>query len=780
MKKGFTLVELLGVIAIIAILSVIAVPAVLTISRNNKENMFCKKVQTIERAAQLYGEDNLKSLENTELLIDSTNSECDISEYDYTNNNVKPTKLREDCEMVNVNTLAVKSYLNYESNNKGIQNNIFDPRDYKSMLNNKVMVYIIDKRVHAQYIYKNKKDAQRCISFMTFQNQKTRNLYYRCGELIRSIKENNTATKEDNIICPEPPEEEETIIPSEPVTPDKIHVTFDSNGGTQCNPNEKEVTVGEDYGTLCDTTKEEYDFAGWYYGGKLIEEDTIVTQDENHTLVARWVKYNDDSNSEEYEFTTDDLVQQLKTENASCFTKYEGQVTDQVGQTVTASNVYFNKCVDKRNIIFNNYCWQMIRTTETGGIKMIYNGEPVNGKCESTRGNHKGIVQVSYDTVDMSEKYKYGSSFTYNTSNNTFTLVDTFDSTSWYDTYRNILGKFTCKSNSVTCTTLYQINGYGGDKDTYLSTYKIDNTYPEFIGTSSFNANYRSPAMAGYMFNYSYNYNKRYPGTNSYKFGKTFTYNSSTNQYTLSSTTRTISDWSTGYNKINDTHYTCWNTTGVCSDISFVYWTSKEDAYSALMNYNLNVDGILSRMLWDNDVNKYNSSIKGIIDNWYANNMTGSTNMLENAVYCNDRSVTSRGGWNINGQTSTDNDPDQHLKFKNWNISNDLTCSRITDQFSVNNSKAKLTYPVFLLQDEELYYLSTNPALLTAGQSWWSGSPVNYSNGSVGVRYITLTGNYGSGATHGNNIAGIRPVVSLKPGVIFRSGTGTKANPWIV
>ena len=312
MKKGFTLVELLGVIAIIAILSVIAVPAVLTISRNNKENMFCKKVQTIERAAQLYGEDNLKSLENTELLIDSTNSECDISEYDYTNNNVKPTKLREDCEMVNVNTLAVKSYLNYESNNKGIQNNIFDPRDYKSMLNNKVMVYIIDKRVHAQYIYKNKKDAQRCISFMTFQNQKTRNLYYRCGELIRFIKENNTSTKEDSNVCPEPPAEEENIITPEPENSNTIYVDFDVNGGTPCTVNVKEVTLGEDYGTLCTTEKDKYVFEGW----ELIEEQEVneyaedgsilssriektatvitpttkVTKNEDHTLTASWSK----------------------------------------------------------------------------------------------------------------------------------------------------------------------------------------------------------------------------------------------------------------------------------------------------------------------------------------------------------------------------------------------------------------------------------------------------------------------------------------------------------
>ena len=47
------------------------------------------------------------------------------------------------------------------------------------------------------------------------------------------------------------------------------------------------------------------------------------------------------------------------------------------------------------NVIFAGYCWQMVRTTKTGGIKMIYNGEVVDpildennevigGKCTNT------------------------------------------------------------------------------------------------------------------------------------------------------------------------------------------------------------------------------------------------------------------------------------------------------------------------------------------------------------------------------------------------------------
>ncbi len=60
-SKGFTLVELLAVIVILAILITIAVPSTIGISNKLKENMFCKKIDSIEVAAKLYGEDRKSS-----------------------------------------------------------------------------------------------------------------------------------------------------------------------------------------------------------------------------------------------------------------------------------------------------------------------------------------------------------------------------------------------------------------------------------------------------------------------------------------------------------------------------------------------------------------------------------------------------------------------------------------------------------------------------------------------------------------------------------------------
>ena len=59
--------------------------------------------------------------------------------------------------------------------------------------------------------------------------------------------------------------------------------------------------------------------------------------------------------------------------------------------TATVGNVpvyYYRGDADKinNNIIFNDMCWKIIRTTENNGIKIIYNGTPTDGKCETQTG----------------------------------------------------------------------------------------------------------------------------------------------------------------------------------------------------------------------------------------------------------------------------------------------------------------------------------------------------------------------------------------------------------
>ena len=73
----------------------------------------------------------------------------------------------------------------------------------------------------------------------------------------------------------------------------KENITYETNGGTACVPNYKEVTVGESYGNLCTTTKAGFNFGGWNTEedgtGKTITADNPVEITEDHTLYAMWV-----------------------------------------------------------------------------------------------------------------------------------------------------------------------------------------------------------------------------------------------------------------------------------------------------------------------------------------------------------------------------------------------------------------------------------------------------------------------------------------------------------
>ena len=65
----------------------------------------------------------------------------------------------------------------------------------------------------------------------------------------------------------------------------------------------------------------------------------------------------------------------------------------------------------KNNLLYANLCWKIVRTTETGGVRIVYNGAPVNGKCTNTTGSSTQIGK-SYFNVNHKDKkyvgYMYG------------------------------------------------------------------------------------------------------------------------------------------------------------------------------------------------------------------------------------------------------------------------------------------------------------------------------------------------------------------------------------
>lgn len=139
-KNGFTLVELMGVIALLGVIIGIAVPSVLNISANIRENMYCTKLDLIKQGAQLWGEDHYSSLsEIPTVRADSQSMQNYLSGVTST---------------IKVGELVKKGYLKKDKNSQEDMDTQ-DPRGDGSLDEEPVYVYIRNKRVYAYMFPKN-------------------------------------------------------------------------------------------------------------------------------------------------------------------------------------------------------------------------------------------------------------------------------------------------------------------------------------------------------------------------------------------------------------------------------------------------------------------------------------------------------------------------------------------------------------------------------------------------------------------------------------------------
>ena len=169
--------------------------------------------------------------------------------------------------------------------------------------------------------------------------------------------------------------------------------------------------------------------------------------------------------------------------------------------TNTENNVpvyYYRGAVDNNHVLFANFCWRIVRTTETGGVKLIYDGKPSNGQCNNTKEattigniqfntNHDSPAYVGYmyntaytasskDITKLSGNIVFGNDATYDASTGKYTLKDIKTLTNpsnWNSEYSNYTDKYhyTCFSSGTTCQSVYYIHAiYSEDKHAYYFT----------------------------------------------------------------------------------------------------------------------------------------------------------------------------------------------------------------------------------------------------------------------------------------------------------------------
>ena len=148
---------------------------------------------------------------------------------------------------------------------------------------------------------------------------------------------------------------------------------------------------------------------------------------------------------------------------------------------------YYYGNVKNNNVVFGKFCWKMVRTTSTGGVKMIYNGvADTEGKCNNTGDASElssksafsadwtslGYIGYMYNKLyeptstktTTSGRYTFGTSVTYSGGRYRLSNTKTFTSSQMYNTstYSWQLGNYhyTCMSTSTACTTVHYVFSY--------------------------------------------------------------------------------------------------------------------------------------------------------------------------------------------------------------------------------------------------------------------------------------------------------------------------------
>lgn len=226
--------------------------------------------------------------------------------------------------------------------------------------------------------------------------------------------------------------------------------------------------------------------------------DTILSFEKKASATGEILRDNEVSSS-----VPDGIIKygNLSNSNGQGFFQYTGPSADN-----GSSPIYFYRGygVMNNNVKFAGYCWKIFRTTETKGIKLIYNGHPTaDGSCingveagEDTiistspwntktqtynrykrsgqiNGTFLGAIGYTYGT-NLVRKYDYtvnGGNYLYGTGisyeDGMYKLVDPEVFNNWndYEETKVFIGNrpYSCLTTSDTCETVVIINDYLSD-----------------------------------------------------------------------------------------------------------------------------------------------------------------------------------------------------------------------------------------------------------------------------------------------------------------------------
>ena len=436
------------------------------------------------------------------------------------------------------------------------------------------------------------------------------------------------------------------------------------------------------------------------------------------------------------------------------------------------------------NVLFAGYCWNIMRTTDNGGVRLIYNGKAEDDKCKTNRAVPQGIKNNSIITdFDLSNEVLYGDGFDYDLTSKNFTLLNSTAATYSSATAKDLMGKWTCNSsNEDTCSTIYYVGHMTSNTTAVVASYEINelSNYTQ-LSKSYYNVANNSVSYVGYMYNAVY---IQQEGLKEGTFWSYVKWNEQNQVYELADDGTSSENIGTTY------HYICDDENCTKVRYYFSHQTVDGDTYYYVLLENGSKDPLTEMTNIkifnepDVNINVYDSVAKSVIDNWYRKELLSYSAYIDkDAIYCNDRSpyssISNVKGWRRN--KDLESSVTDVILFNQRSSTNktNLSCPREIDSFSssANNTKAYLKYPVGLVTETERYLMGGTYS--TRSDYWWTMTPYNSTATEVKLENIRInSGSDSRGKPTDTNV--LRPVITLKADTKIASGVGSYESPYII
>ena len=477
---------------------------------------------------------------------------------------------------------------------------------------------------------------------------------------------------------------------------------------------------------------------------------------------------------------------------------------------------YYRGTNSKNNAILGDYCWRVVRTTEKGGTKLLYNG-PVDRVYDS----YETISRNEYKNVENDVTYP----FTYDENENKWindnptgeyeaaVLKFSVSESGYYRLNYNIergnsdwiglsirkngTGIGNISDSGDGSLELYNLNSddeiriimfnevYGSTEGVGSVSFSFEkgmgdyaqscNSTNPFLEEGSAIHTKNSPSNIGYMYGGDYEIYQEQLDSG-FLYGNSFTY--SNGMYTLVNAS----------NSSSPKRYSCFNDTGTCSELNYVFKETYSSSYYITLKDGKSIEDAVSEM----ENNTKDSQLKATIDKWFSQNfLTYFTNhsknyndYLEDAVWCNDRSIDANlsGGadsWISYGGTTGNSRLYYSAYGRKQANTYSLACPNKNDAFTVSdtvNGNGALTYPVATLTLDEATLVGT---YLFTSNSWWLMSPGEFRDTYFLHSVVDTSFSNDTSYSSSTSPLSVRPALVVKSNIkVDNTGDGTASNPY--